>query len=130
MTLVPDTFTDAVNTLLETVSEEEGNITRTESADFRRDDTTLSVSIEVSKKDDNRWGEDTYAVDLIVNMDVENETAWSNLEAGTVRQIEKVIQKMIQDSGVYSGPVIVRENADPTNKSWSRRILTENPVDS
>lgn len=84
----------------------------------------IKVTVTGEKKDSDRWGENKYAIDARISMQVEESEHWEESQDITSNFTSK-IKTILRESVEFTGPVILRSSEDKTKRSWARRLIKE-----
>lgn len=82
----------------------------------------FELEVSGSRMDNDRWGEDRYALDANVKFSVEEEEDWEELEEELDRLTSR-LKNLLQDTIGFTGPVVVRSNDDMCERMWARRLI-------
>lgn len=74
------------------------------------------------RSDATYWGDGKYSVDFGVEMEIEDDVEWDEVDIET---FEDTAKDIIQRTAGYSGPVILRQDSSPNKIEWARRMIFE-----
>jgi hypothetical protein len=85
---------------------------------------TEDIDVEFSgvRKNNDRWGENKFAVDARVDVSVQDEENWAEV-SDQVNEFTELIRQVLEDTLGYTGPVVIRSSDDRTVRSWARRLV-------
>lgn len=85
---------------------------------------TEDIDVEFSgvRNNNDRWGENKFAVDARVDVSVQDEENWTEV-SDQVNEFTELIRQVLEDTLGYTGPVVIRSSDDRTVRSWARRLV-------
>lgn len=84
----------------------------------------IKVTVTGEKKDSDRWGENKYAIDARIHIQVEEFESWEESQ-DSISNFKNEIKTILRESIEFTGPVILRSSEDETTRSWARRLIKD-----